>query len=107
MHVLCREVKAVAKLYFAALDSASLRNGKSSLFMSSQPEVDYKGQEANKLYVDKIEGAFGRLDTESRRIINNDFFFNNYKYWWLELYSSSTYYRLRRNAICQFLEYLD
>jgi len=63
--------------------------------------------EANSLYILRIESAFKSLDTDSKRIINNDFFFNNYKFWWLELYSTSTYYRLKRVAMCNFLNLLD
>ncbi len=96
----------MARLYFKALDASSLRNGHANLNMA-HTSMEYRGNEVNKLYVAKIEAAFKSLDLDSRRIINNDFFFNNYKFWWVELYSTSTYYRLKRTAICKFLDSLE
>jgi hypothetical protein len=106
LRALSAETKEVARLYFQALDSSSLKNGRRDLNMSIHCD-NYGRNEINNLFVAKIEGAFRRLDLESRRIINNDFFFNNYKFWWVELYSTSTYYRLKRIAMCHFLNYLD
>lgn len=103
---LCKETNEVARLYFKALDASSLRNGHANLNMA-HTSMEYRGSAVNKLYVAKIEAAFKSLDLDSRRIINNDFFFNNYKFWWVELYSTSTYYRLKRTAICKFLDSLE
>ncbi|MDY0345710.1 MAG: hypothetical protein WCX85_02120 [Bacilli bacterium] len=104
--ILCDEAREVAKLYFKALQSANMRSGKYNLNMSVYSKA-YEGEDINKLYINKIENAFRQLDVDSKRIINNDFFFNNYKFWWLSLYSTATYYRLKRVAICRFLEFLD
>lgn len=105
-HDLCNETLEVARLYFRAFDSGVPQNGRRDMNMALDSHV--KGSnEANSLYIARIEKAFKSLDTDSRRIINNDFFFNNYKFWWLELYSTSTYYRLKRVAMCRFLDSLD
>ncbi|HOC80656.1 MAG: hypothetical protein WCS76_03340 [Bacilli bacterium] len=104
--ILCSEVREIAKLYFKALQSANVRSGKFDLNMAIYARA-YQGDDVNKLFISKIENAFRLLDVDSKRIINNDFFFNNYKFWWLSLYSTATYYRLKRVAICRFLEYLE
>lgn len=106
LRALSAETQEVARLYFQALDAASLKRGGRDLSMSINCH-NYGKNEITDLFIAKIESAFRKLDLESRRIINNDFFFNNYKFWWVELYSTSTYYRLKRIAMCQFLNYLD
>lgn len=102
---LCNDVCEVARLYFKALQSANVRSGKYDLNMAVYSQA-YQGEDVHKLYISKIENAFRLLDVDSKRIINNDFFFNNYKFWWLSLYSTATYYRLKRVAMCRFLENL-
>lgn len=103
---LCSEVREVARLYFKALQSADVRNSKFDLNMAIYAKA-YEGDDVNKLFINRIENAFRMLDIDSKRIINNDFFFNNYKFWWLSLYSTATYYRLKRVAICHFLDNLE
>ena len=95
----------MARLYFKALQSANVRSGKYDLNMAVYSQA-YQGEDVHKLYISKIENAFRLLDVDSKRIINNDFFFNNYKFWWLSLYSNAPYYRLKRVAMCRFLENL-
>jgi hypothetical protein len=103
---LCEETRQVARLYFRALNSVILKDGKYDLNMAIKERREMS-DDIHRLYTQKIEDAFRKLDVDSQRIINNDFFFNNYKFWWIELYSTSTYYRLKRTAICRFLDRID
>lgn len=104
---LCKHTEEIAHLYFKALSDIKGDVERVDLIMENNSKIErYAKDELNYLYLLKIEKAFRLLDVDSQKIINNDFFYNNYKFWWLELYSTSTYYRLKRNAIAQFLDYL-
>ena len=55
-------------------------------------------------YVSRVESSFEILDESQRRIINNDFFYqNSYPFWWESFYAKSTYYRVKKAAMVAFL----
>lgn len=54
-----------------------------------------------------IQYAIDQLDEDSKTIIFNDFMAKKNRNWYLEFYSLSTYYRLRKIAIIKFLDCLD
>lgn len=55
-------------------------------------------------YVARVESSFEVLDDNQKRIINNDFFYqNSYPFWWESFYAQSSYYRLKKNAMVSFL----
>ena len=58
-------------------------------------------------YYRYIQFAFDQLDEDSRTIIFNDFMAKKNRNWYLEFYSLSTYYRLRKIAILKFLDCLE
>ena len=51
-----------------------------------------------------IEQAFYSLSSPLRKIINNEFFYQEYKGWWKDLYSEKQFKRLRKLAIYRFME---
>jgi hypothetical protein len=53
-----------------------------------------------------IQFAIDRLDEDSKTIIFNDFMAKKNHNWYLEFYSLSTYYRLRKIAVNKFLDCL-
>jgi len=55
-------------------------------------------------FVLKVEKVFESMDSVSKEIINNDFFFQSYPFWWVKVYSRTTYYRLKSQAIREFME---
>lgn len=55
-------------------------------------------------YIKRVENVFDKLDHVSKMIINKEFFYNDYRMWWVSVYSRSTFYRLRNRAILLFLE---
>ncbi|MDY0100731.1 MAG: hypothetical protein WCZ47_04145 [Bacilli bacterium] len=104
---LCKHAEEIAHLYFKALSHIKGDVKRVDLIMENNSKAGhYPKDEMNYFYLLKIEKAFRQLDVDSQKIINNDFFYNNYKFWWLDLYSTSTYYRLKRSAIAQFLQHL-
>lgn len=55
-------------------------------------------------YLEKVEEAYRSLTEKEKNLINNEFFFQNYRYWWIGLYSKTTFYRFKKQAMLNFLE---
>ena len=88
-------VKEIAKLYFIALrniDSLGFSNGNRDEF---SPFYKY--------YID-VETAFNNLNSEQKRLINNDYFHQAYLYWWTSLYKKNQYLKLKKASLARFLE---
>ena len=77
--------------------------------------VEYRKDKSNQkinysekvdIFINHIDNALNSLDQELRRILINDFFEVRKDYWYLEYYTRSTYYRLRKEAIAEFLHCL-
>lgn len=58
-----------------------------------------------KNYVTYIDNILSMLDSEQQYIIKKEFFGIKTKNWWISDYSRSTFYRLKRKAVTQFLMY--
>ncbi len=54
-----------------------------------------------------VHYAINQLEEELRLIIFNDFMAKNKRNWYLEYFSTSSYYRLRKVAIEKFLNCLE
>ncbi len=54
-------------------------------------------------YVERVRTAYQTLEPVEKLIINNEYFFENYPFWWTQLYSKSSFYRYKRNAMKHFL----
>ena len=54
-------------------------------------------------YVNAVQETFKELGVVAKQFISNDFFYPANDGWWEKLYSRSTYYRLRGEAIKQFI----
>ena len=87
-------MKHIVELYFV-----SLKNIKNQSFDSSDdcfsPYLKY--------YSD-VEEAFLKLSKEKRRIINKEFFYDDYKNWWIKEYSPLRFKHLKKLAIKDFVE---
>ena len=51
-----------------------------------------------------VEYAFKTLAAPYQKIINNDFFYQDYPGWWKSIYKKSDYLKLKRTASKKFLE---
>ena len=51
-----------------------------------------------------VEFAYSSLSAPLKRIINNDFFYQDYPGWWKLIYKKNDYQRLRKQAVTSFLE---
>ena len=55
-------------------------------------------------YAQRVETAYEELEDNQKRIINNDFFYqNSYPFWWETYFSKSSYYRIKKDAMKLFL----
>ena len=57
-------------------------------------------------YITYIDNILNSLNDDSRRILQNEFFDRKNAGWWYDIYSKSTFYRLKRKAVIQFLQYV-
>ena len=55
------------------------------------------------LFVKRVEDTYATLDPLEQLFINNDFFYQNYPYWWMEVYNKKTYLSFKKKAIIHFL----
>ena len=94
---LVRFISEIADLYFMALT----RKPKETFSEVDEELSDYE------LFVVRVRKAYSRLNQEEKKIINNDFFYQEYPDWWKKLYTKSTYYRLKQKSMIRFKEVLE
>ena len=80
-------MSGLASLYFKALDLTKDKNSQSHIRLIST-----------------IRGAYESLNSEERRIINNEFFYQKYKEWWKDSYTLNYYKKLKYRSMSHFLE---
>lgn len=56
-----------------------------------------------RCFIYSFERAMDALSDTSRDILNKSFFKVEYPFWWLDVYSSTTFYRYRKTAITAFV----
>ena len=88
-------VEEIADRFFTA---------KQAYYISQQGELLAESDSPCLFYIHKVEEAYQALDERERNLINNEFFFQNYHDWWIGLYSKTSFYRFKRNAMLKFLE---
>lgn len=67
-------------------------------------ECDFDSSLPYDAYLLKVEEAYQSLNEREQNLINNEFFFQNYRYWWVSLYSKASFYRFKKRAMLRFLE---
>ena len=95
---LTRKLQTIASTYLSL--SRIMRKENSSLF-------SYHSLNLYSQFCTSVELAFLSLPAPLRRIINNDFFYQDYPGWWKLSYNKRQYLRLKELAIKKFLEAYD
>lgn len=95
-------MKAISKRYFKC--QRIIRNVKYTYTNAGEDNISLN---MALHYVSCVENVFAALDPVDKMIINNDFFYENYKFWWEKIYSHNSYYRIRTKAINSFLRLID
>lgn len=81
------EITGLASLYFKALD------------------LNRKKTNSNHMrLISTIRQAYESLNSEERRIINNEFFYQKYASWWKDSYTLNYYKKLKLKSMEHFLE---
>ena len=52
-----------------------------------------------------IDSILDKMDRNDKFILVNDYFYKTNSQWWIETYSRSSYYRMKRKALDSFLKY--
>lgn len=89
----------VARRYFLARKIAQFNTDN---LLSKQ--VEQTSNLTCQIYLTKVISAFEALNERERKIINNEFFFQGYDGWWKSIYSTSSFYRYKKQAMLRFLE---
>ena len=86
-----QKIRNIAKLYLLSIahNSYSFINPKSTNIRSFQSAVEL---------------AYLTLDAPLQKIINNEFFYQDYPGWWELLYKKNEYLKLKNTAVNKFLE---
>lgn len=90
------KLEKLSQAYFSIKQKISCQN--TSLFPIFKLTTEYQK------YISSFERAFNSLDDLEKTFIENNFFFQEDKRWWISIYSRSTYYRYKNLAVKHFLE---
>ena len=60
-------------------------------------------QHRQTAFIRKVENSYNKLNPLEQVVINNDFFYEEYPFWWKRLYSKSQYTHLKKRAMTHFL----
>lgn len=75
----------------------------------SEEDVDYLPSVANKdkytRFVYAVDAAMKALAKPHQLIIFNEYFNKDYNFWWLSYYSRSSFYRIKRLALEEFISF--
>ena len=83
------------------------------MFYDSSKEVNKYFEESTfgaskeKKYIMRVNFALSCLDVKSAKLLWKEYFFQIEKFWWMRLYTRSSFYRLRKKAINEFLCYME
>jgi len=102
-------VDGLALEYNKAL--VAIENEKGAKYLESIREdvAPYKISEEKlqryKNYKRLIDSILDKMDRNDRTILINDYFYRKNSQWWVEIYSRSSYYRMKRKALDSFLSF--
>ena len=68
--------------------------------------ISPKSMEGDK-FLNIFDYCLERLEYEYRNVLVNSFINCTYKFWWLEYYSKSTFYRMRERALVSFVSLFE
>ena len=90
-----KEMTTVASKYFAALRNLKLLSAQSGEVDPLNPYL---------IYLRKVTAAFDSLCEEDKKFINNEYFYQEYPNWWQTIYTQSSFYRIKKRSLENFLE---
>ena len=96
LKILTKKMEMIAKVYFISKTTGS------DCFLNDikHDQSTNRGEE----FISRVEETYILLGPLEQLIINNDFFYEDYPDWWVELFSKTTYLMLKRKALIHFLK---
>lgn len=88
-------IKDIARIYFLALQQMKSNYISSGEIDSFSPFYRY--------YID-VERTFRNLEVVDQRVINNEFFYDAYRDWWVGIYTEKQFKKIKRDAVKHFME---
>lgn len=85
------KIQNIAKLYIHSITKTKQRT-----FKRKYNEISS--------FLSAVEIAYSSLSAPLQRIINNDFFYQDYPGWWKLTYKKNNYQKLKATAVSKFLE---
>lgn len=86
----------VAKKYFAAIER--LRINRLGFSSGNSGSI-----EADQHYIERVNFAYECLSEEEQKIINNEFFYQDYPNWWNGMYTKTAFEKLKKTAVQEFI----
>ena len=90
-------VEVVAKRFFVA------RTLHQNRMEHSLAENDFDENSPYDIYLSRVLEAYEVLSEQEQNLINNEFFYQNYRDWWKTIYTHATFYRRKKEAMIKFL----
>ena len=54
-----------------------------------------------------LKKAFSKMSLQGQTYINNSYFYQDKNNWWKDIYSKSTYYRLKKKYLSEFIHNVE
>ena len=86
-----QKLKSIAKLYL-------------NLLITKETKKNTINNNRIDSFRSAVELAYSSLSAPLQKIINNDFFYQDYPGWWRLIYKKNNYHKLKNAAISSFLE---
>lgn len=99
--------KSVIKQALKSKDIKELHAATKSEFVLKEPNAVYSNGNQFERIIFAVETALTQLEEEHKRIIINEYFKKSNNLWWANFFSRSTYYRLKRLALTEFVSYFE
>lgn len=101
-----QEAKTIANQYRIHKIHHQLRREKNYTLAPLRLEDSHRfDAESRDDFLSAIDLIIKNLNEPYRRIIRNDYFSDNDQSWWMNYYSRSNYYRVKREALARFLAF--
>lgn len=97
----CRELEKIVNHIGVLYKKSVLRNN--SLTLNEQGKT-YKD---DKQLICAINSCLNECSKDTKCIIENEYLKNMDNYWYLEYYTKSTFYRLKKKAVKEFIDCMD
>lgn len=104
-----KRVREVAYRYRYAQSKliAFAQNAKRNAYIFKEGIEANKDAPKHERTVFAVDNALSFMEKDHRDFITNDYLANDDRLWWIGFFSRSTYYRIKRKAMTEFLAFFE